>query len=59
MTKAEHQDISGKLRVLNNIQESGNVSRTCRCFGISRENFYQWKYAYKRDGERVLINSRA
>jgi len=56
MTQAEHRDISRKLRVLNHATESGNVSRTCRYFGISRETFYQWRNAFKRDGERALIN---
>lgn len=58
MTQLEQRDISRKLRVLNHANECGNVSRTCRYFGISRETFYQWKNAYKRDGERALINSK-
>lgn len=58
MTQAEHRDISRKLRVLNHAKESGNVSQTCRYFGISRETFYQWKKVYQRDGERALINSK-
>lgn len=58
MTQAEHRDISRKLRVLNHAKESGNVSRTCRYFGVSRETFYQWKKTYARDGERALINSK-
>jgi transposase len=58
MTQAEHRDISRKLRVLNHAQESGNVSMTCRYFGVSRETFYQWKKAYERDGEHALINSK-
>src|ERR671917_239133 len=58
MTAAEHHDINRKLRVLNHAKESGNVSQTCRYFGISRETFYQWKRAYAKDGERALINSK-
>ena len=51
-------DIRRKLRVLNHAKQSGNVSQTCRYFGISREIFYQWRRAYDRDGERALINSK-
>jgi transposase InsO family protein len=58
MTQVEQRDVSRKLRVLTHAQESGNVSRTCRYFGVSRETFYQWKKAYERDGERALINSK-
>lgn len=58
MTQAEHRDISRKLRVLNHAKETGNVSRTCRYFGVSRQTFYQWKRTYERDGERALINSK-
>src|SRR5215208_1812114 len=57
MTQAQH-DISRKLRVLNHAKQSGNVSHTCRYFGISREIFYQWKRAYEKEGEKALINSK-
>ena len=57
MTKAQ-RDIKRKLRVLDHAKETGNVSRTCRYFGISREAFYQWKRAYERYGEKALINSK-
>jgi transposase-like protein len=58
MTQVEQRDVSRKLRILNHAQESGNVSKTCRYFGVSREAFYQWKKAYKQDGERALVNSK-
>lgn len=57
MTQAQ-RDIRRKLRVLNYAQEIGNVARTCRFFGISREIFYRWKRAYEREGEEALINSK-
>jgi transposase len=37
---------------------TGNISKTCRYFGISREIFYQWKRAYEASGETALINSK-
>jgi len=42
----QQRDISRKLRVLNHAKGNGNISATCRYFGISREAFYQWKRAY-------------
>jgi len=58
MTIKAKRDISKKLRVLNHARESGNISKTCRYFGISREIFYQWKRAYEARGETALIDSR-
>jgi transposase len=55
MTQAQ-RDIARKLRVLAHAKETGNVSKTCRYFGISREIFYQWKRAYEERGEEALIN---
>src|SRR5688572_14242757 len=57
MTQAQH-DIARKLRILNYAKQLGNVSQTCRYFGISREIFYQWKRAYQQNGESALINSK-
>jgi transposase InsO family protein len=58
MTVQQQRDISRKLRVLNHAKESGNVSATCRYFGISRQTFYQWKRALAEKGEVGLINSK-
>lgn len=44
---------SRKLRVLAHAEENGNVSRTCRYFGVSRDTFYRWKRDYKRLGDEV------
>ena len=40
--QAEH-DIRRKTRVLNDAELSGNVSHTCRRYGISRDTYYRWK----------------
>lgn len=58
MTNKERSDIARKLKVLNHVLELGNVSKTCRYFGISREAYYQWKRAYAEYGEKGLINSK-
>jgi hypothetical protein len=53
MNKKAQQDITRKLRMLNHAQESGNVPKTCRYFGIFRDAFYQWKKAYATLGEAL------
>ena len=57
MTQAE-REISRKVKVFNYAKVSGNVSKACRHFGISREIFYRWKRAYENFGEEALINSK-
>ena len=56
MNQQAHRDITRKLRVLKHAEEIGNVSLTCRYFGVSRETFYQWKRAHRERGEHALIN---
>ena len=48
--------IAKKLRVLSHAEESGNVSLTCRYFGISRDTFYRWRklYIYIKKGSPHL-----
>ena len=36
----EERDIRRKIRVLEHACSTGNVSKTCRYFGISRETFF-------------------
>jgi hypothetical protein len=52
------RDISKKLGVLTPARETGNISKTCRYFGISRTSFYEWKGAYKQFVEGSLINGK-
>jgi transposase-like protein len=58
MTKRAQQDITRELKVLNHARETGNVSKTCRYFGICRETFSSWRRAYETHGENALIDSR-
>ncbi len=44
-----------KLAALAHAASGRNVSRTCRFFGISRDTFYEWLKAYRRDGEAGLL----
>lgn len=43
--------VKARLRMLQHAQRvSGNVSQTCRFFGVSRALFYIWKKRYKKRG---------
>ncbi|MGW8325787.1 MAG: helix-turn-helix domain-containing protein [Desulfobacterales bacterium] len=37
--------IRRKSRVLSYAKQIGNISKTCRYFGISRQTYYDWKRA--------------
>ena len=56
MTK-DQREIQRKLRILRHAEETGQVARTCRYFGISRSSFYRWRQAYADHGESGLINA--
>lgn len=58
MTHLQQRDITRKLRVLKHADQTGNVSATCRYFGISRQTFYKWRRAYDTDGELALVNKK-
>src|SRR4028118_202999 len=45
-----------RLKVLHYAQSTGNVAKTCRCYGISRTLFYEWKKRYQEDGVQGLRN---
>jgi transposase-like protein len=55
MNQQALRDISKKLKVLNYAKEIGNISKTCRYFGICRETFYTWKRAYLAGGDKGLV----
>ena len=57
MTQAQ-RDIKRKLAILRHGEAGGNISKTCRYCGISRQTYYVWKRAYDREGESALINSK-
>ena len=44
------------MAVLNHARDTGNISKTCRYFGISREAYYKWKRRYDESGEEGLVN---
>ncbi len=55
MTKTEERELKRKLRVLEHAQQSGNVAKTCRYFGIPRSTFYFWRGLWLQGGERALL----
>lgn len=57
MTKAQ-RDVSKKLRVFEYAKAIGNVAKTCRHFGISRDTYYRWQQNYQAHGEEGLIDSK-
>ena len=57
MTKAQ-RDVRRNRRILEHGGQSGNVSKTCRFFGISRDAYYRWKRCYEQLGEAGLVDSK-
>jgi transposase-like protein len=55
MTQAQ-RDIQRKLRILEQAAQTENVSKTCRYYGISRTQFYEWKRNLIERGEAGLVN---
>ena len=44
-----------RVRVLEHAAETGNVSETCRTFGISRKTFYEWHNLAEACGLEALM----
>lgn len=55
----DQREIRRKLRILEHAQISGDVSRTCRYFGIGRASFHRWRQAYQARGEAGLASKRS
>ena len=53
-----HPDVRKKLKIFSHAEQTGNVSHTCRYFGISRDTFYRWKKNQKTQGLKGLIDSK-
>lgn len=56
MTKSEKKIVRRKLEILKSAEKSGNVSKTCCSFGISRTVFYKYKRNYLKLGLEGLKN---
>ena len=55
----EDREVRRKLRVLEYAEQIGDVSKTCRYFGIGRASFYRWKKALDQSGEAGLVPKRS
>src|ERR1700733_4887799 len=57
MTKAEQlRQVTFRSKFLQHAKQIGNVSATCRFFGISREKFYKWKKRFDELGAAGLAD---
>ena len=58
MNKEDRKIVARKLKILDYATKIGNVSKTCRYFGISRETFYVWKRSFSAYGDNGLKNKK-
>ena len=58
MNRQAEADIRRKTKVLEYAKQSGNVSHTCRKYGVSRDSFYRWKKQLESGGPDALVNSK-
>ena len=56
--KKELSEIRHQLKVFTTAKANGNISLTCRYFGISRDTYYRWLRQYRKYGEKGLANSK-
>ena len=57
MTKTEQLRVTiWRSKVLQHATTIGNVSRTCRRFGISRKSFYKWRRRFMEHGDAGLCD---
>ena len=54
----QERDVQRKLKVLRHAEQTGNIAKTCRYFGIGRASFYRWKTEYEKRGEAGLVNAK-
>ena len=59
MTEQEQQRlVNHRLAVIRHAEEvTGNVAKTCRYYGISRQTFYKWLRRYEEQGPEGFTRS--
>ena len=50
----EQREVLRKKRVLEYAEQTGNIRRACRHYGIARSTFYLWRDRYRERGEAGL-----
>lgn len=58
MTKDQERELNRKLGILKYAEESGNVAKTCRYYGIPRSIFYLWRSRLRKGGEHALLRKK-
>ncbi len=48
--------VNWRTKIIRHAAESGNVSLTCRHYGVSRNTFYKWRARYEEHGEAGLCD---
>jgi len=56
---SERREIQRKLRILEHAEKIGDVSMTCRYFGIGRASFYRWRKAFSDECDTGLAAARS
>jgi transposase InsO family protein len=54
----QERDVQRELKVLRHAEQTGNIAKTCRYFGIGRASFYRWKTEYQQRGEAGFVNAK-
>jgi transposase InsO family protein len=54
--REQQRKIKHRMAVLRHAEEFGNVSLTCRYFGISRPTFYRWRQRFEGHGPEGLCD---
>ena len=53
--REQQRKVRHRLAVLRHAEEvTGNISATCRYYGISRPTFYEWQDRFEEHGEEGL-----
>lgn len=58
MTKDQERELKRKLGILKYAEESGNIAKTCRYYGIPRSIFYLWRSRLRQGGEHALLRKK-
>lgn len=57
MDIVNHKIIKNRIGLLNLAEELGDVSKTCRIMGYSRDTFYRYKSAKEEGGVEALLDA--
>ena len=58
MSTKQKREIRRKLNVFAYAEKTGNISKACRHYGVSKTSYYKWLKRYGEKGEQGLINNK-